>query len=129
MVRIMATHIINIGTFRKYLTPGFLMGGTVGVANLMNWNQSPLYKYQEEHGYRSSLKLRAFFGLGLKSWVYGTFWPFACFGIVSDIFDASNSFDSHFVLFSKYGNPYTEGSLGPFVSVNIATEEGSEKED
>lgn len=76
----------------------------IGFLNLINYNQSPLYLNRQRRENKNLLTLKFLGGLMVKSYIYGVFWPFATFGMVSDIFANRNDFERHFILFSKYGN-------------------------
>ena len=81
-----------------------VFGVGIGLLNLINYNQSPLYLHRQEGENKNLLTLKFVGGLIVKSYIYGLFWPFATFGMVSHIFSNHPDFQTHFILFSKYGN-------------------------
>ena len=96
--------------YLSLLTPGVLMGTSVGIVNMYNKNLSPIFDKNNEEN--DSLKNTKFFGgCIIKGCIYGSFYPFAAFGLMSDIFSNNKKdFEKHFVLFSKYGS-YSNSNL------------------
>ena len=83
------------------MTVGIAFGVGIGFLNLINIHQSPIYLHRKENG--NFLTLKFLGGLVVKSYIYGIFWPFATIGMVSQIFSDHPDFQTHFILFSKYG--------------------------
>lgn len=85
---------------------GVLFGSAITVANLVNWEKSPLIV----HGSRdvsqvtTNDKLRIVFGSLIKGTIYGVFYPVGLVVLVNDLFaeDGDDDVDRHFIIFSKY---------------------------
>jgi len=83
---------------RSYITPGVLTGLGIFVSNIYNINSSP------EWDVKNGNFLRAYqFSVCItcKSFIYGTFYPFAWIGIASDTF-STKRLRRHFIPFSTY---------------------------
>lgn len=86
-----------IRVLKGFSTPGLAMGIGIGAINLYNFKRSPIYRSDGEN----NLKIGT--GIFIKSGIYSTFWPFATFGVISDVYKSKDRFDRHFVPFSIYG--------------------------
>ena len=84
------------------LAPSVATGAGVFAINLYNKNLSPIYnkKFKEEENMKD---LKFFCATIFKGNIYGFFWPFALFGIITDIYSNNKNFQNHFITFSKHG--------------------------
>ena len=81
------------------VSPGIAMGSAIFGINLYNMKRSPIYLMNDaiNNG-------KIFAGCIAKGCIYGAFYPFALVGISLSIFETGDTFENHFVPFSKYGH-------------------------
>lgn len=84
---------------QPYTFVGLLFGGTIGATNAYNYKQSPSYV----PGCMQS-KIRLTVGIGLKSLIYGYYWPLSSYYILCSAFlYPKHQFMNHFIVFSFWG--------------------------
>jgi len=83
--------------FKMAMAPGPALGTAIAAINIYNHRRSPIYRADGSNDLRIAL------GIGLKAVVYSTFWPFATYGIASDIYGNKKQYERHFVPFSVHG--------------------------
>lgn len=90
-------NITNNDIFSFYCSPGIVFGTFIGLCNLSNVKRSPVYN-RNNFGFNDALRFGAL--ISMKSFIYGTFYPFAMAGIIFDLHD-KQEFEKHLVPFSR----------------------------
>ena len=99
------------------MTPGILTGVGIAVLNTVNIDKSPEYK--ENMSLNDYLRFTAM--IGMKSTIYGTFYPFFWFEAGVDAIHSKKHFDSHFIPFSLHGHTWKETTGNNDTDTNVDT--------
>ena len=80
-----------------FITPGVITGSVIAGLNVANIKRSP--EYREPMVLTDCIRFGLF--IGMKGFIYGTFYPIGIFSIIVDSC-SKRYFDRHFIPFSQY---------------------------